>query len=318
VRRIAALVVAIGLIVVALVIRSNRDAEKRLGPYRLTCAAELADACRSLPTSEVTVTIEPGGVTADRLIALATGSDTGFDGWLTAGRWTRMVAETRTAAGVAPLTDKSSVLGHTRVGVVGWRDRFGVLRKGCGGGLSWRCVGDAAARGTWKANGGPDTWGLVKVALADPVTESAGLAGLAAATAGFDASLVFGGADPAQNDGYQRWLTGLAKAVPRPSPSIAAILTAGPAVADIYIGLETEIASVVGTSARRNDVEIVYLPPVVDIEAVMVSPTRATPAKLAAAVRKAGWSQDPDKAAMPLPPNGALAGLRGLWKDTVR
>lgn len=315
--RIGAILVAVALVVGALVIRSNRDAEKAKGPYRLTCATELAEACRALPAADVTVTVEPAGVTADRVTALVAGADPGFDGWLAGGRWATAVAEARRAAGLPSVTTNASVVGHTKLAVVVWSDRLAALRQACGAPLTWRCLGDAAARGTWKANKGQEAWGPVKIAMADPVTETAGLIGLAAATVGFDANVSLVPADLAQNDPYQKWLTGFARALQGPPPSLAEVLTSGAALADVYIGLDSEVAPVVATSARRGEVEVVYLSPVFDVEAVLAGGSRSVPKGLAAAVQNAGFTA---RAAGPtaLPAAGNLAGLRTLWKDTIR
>jgi hypothetical protein len=318
--RIGALVVAVALVVGALVVRSNRDAEEKRGPYRLTCASELAEACRALSSVDVNVTVEAAGMTADRLIALPAGADTGFDGWLAGGRWTAMVAEARRAVSAEPVTDAGKALGSTRVSVAVWRDRATVLRTKCGGTLTWKCIGDAAARGTWAANGGRSEWGLVKIALADPLSESAGLVGLAAATAGYIGADTFVPVDLGANDPYLAWLTGLAKAVPRPSPGIEPILTSGPSVADVYIGLDAEIRSVLRTAARQGDVEVVNLSPVFAVDAMLAglaTNPRKTPKGLDDAVRGAGWLESVT-GAEPLPAAGALAGLRQLWKDTIR
>jgi len=318
--RIGALVVAVSLIVGALVLRSHHDAEIKRGPYRLTCASELADACRAMSTRNVTVTVEPAGVTADRLVGLAAGADTGFDGWLAAGPWAAMVAEARQAATREPVTGATRSIGWTRVALAVWRDRGVALRTACSGPLTWRCVGDAAARGAWSASGGRPEWGVVKVALADPVTESTGLVGLAAATAGFTGSAAFVPVDLTENDAYQRWLAGLAKAIPRPSPGIVPILTSGPSVADVYVGLEAEIRAVLRTAARQSDIEVVNLSPVFAVDAALTEPARdprPVPGGLADAVHAAGWL-DRMAATENLPPSGALAGLRQLWRDTIR
>ncbi|MBA3653843.1 MAG: hypothetical protein H0W70_06570, partial [Actinobacteria bacterium] len=66
--RIAALVAAVALIAGALVLRSRWDENQRRGTYRLTCATELADACRTLDPTAFAVTVEPAGTTTDRLI----------------------------------------------------------------------------------------------------------------------------------------------------------------------------------------------------------------------------------------------------------
>jgi hypothetical protein len=318
VRRVAALVGAIALVVVALVIRNSRDAEKKLGPYRLTCATEFADVCRTLDPASVVVTIEPAGVTANRLAAGDAAVDPGFDGWLAAGPWAAMVAETRQAAGTPSVTTDDAEVGHTGVAVAVWRDRRVALVQACAGAITWKCLGEVAGRGAWKASGGDERWGTVKVVLPDPGIESSGLAGLAAASAGFVGSAAIVPNELTQNDGYQKWLHGLAGSIPRPTPELAGVLTQGPAAADIYIGLEAPTAALVNTSARRGDVEIVKLSPNVDVAAFLARAAfrgRKVPDAIATAVKQAGWVQS-IPGSTPLPPAIALAGLRRLWQDS--
>jgi hypothetical protein len=316
VRRIAALVVAAALIAGALIVRSNRDTAARRGPYRLTCATELADACHALEGAKVAVTIEPAGTTTDRLVGLAAGADPGFDGWLAAGRWSEMVTDARRAAAANAVTGPRTIVGGGRVAVAVWRSRVDVLRKACGGALNWKCLGDAAARVTWAANGGSPAWGPIKIALPNPLNESAGLAGLAAATAGFIGSTTFVPADLQQNDGYLRWLTSLARSIPQPSPDFVTMLTAGAAVADAYIGLDAEINGILRTAAKQSEVEVVYLSPVVDVDVVLTRAARdgrAEPDGLKGAL--SGWTK---RKTDPNPPATALAGLRVLWRDIPR
>ena len=318
-RRLAAAGVAVVLIVVALVIRNRHDEQAKQGPYRLTCATEFEQICGRLAGKDIAVAVEPASTTADRVGALVPGDDPGFDGWLSAGRWNDMVVALRQAAGATGYRGRPTVLGHSRVAIVGWRDRLGVLRQACGGALNWKCIGDAAARGTWKANGGPESWGPLKLALADPSTESSGLAGLVAATGGFDAALLTGQVDPRANDAFVRWLGGLARARTQPVPDIASVLSSGPAVADVVVGLEAEMQPVVAESARRADVEVAYLSPVLDVDAVMVAASsRAVPDRIRVAVRDRGWAPAPAPSTGPFPPAAVVAALRGLWKDTIR
>jgi hypothetical protein len=320
VKQIGALVAAVALVVIALVIRSQRDHEKSLGPYRLTCATEFADACRALDPAKVAVTIEPAGATADRLSNAPVDTDVGFDGWLAASPWVGMVNDARSGRGLDAVTGDLAMLGRTRVAVAIWRNRGIALRQACSGAPTWKCIGDVAGRTTWKASGGDASWGDVKIALADPVVESTGLTGLASATAGYVGSTAIVPDQLAQNDAYLKWLGALAHAVPRPTPDFAAILTQGPAVADLYIGLEAGINSVLNTSARKNDVEVVYLSPVFDVQAVLADAVfthRKTPDTIADAVRQAGWVRSAPGTSPPLAA-GPVAGLRRLWQDTVR
>jgi hypothetical protein len=317
--RIAALVVAVALIVGALIVRSHRDTAARRGPYRLTCATEMADVCRALGGARTTVTIEPAGVTSDRLIGLAEGADPGFDGWLAAGPWVRIVSSARANAGRSIVTHPrdARTLAHTRIAIIGWRDRLDALRQSCGGPLTWRCLGDAAARSTWKANHGKDAWGLLKLALPDPPTESAGLIGLTGATIDFGPLPSLAPADLAQVDKYQKMLDAIRRAAPSPVPSISTMLSTGPAVVDVLVGFEADIAPLLQASARRNDLEVVYLSPVLDVPAVLISLRSGEPSNLSTALVDSGWTKTETAKSMPLPPGEILGGLRQAWKDAT-
>jgi hypothetical protein len=305
-KRISAAVAAVALIVIAIVVRRGHEEEAKLGPYRLTCATEFADVCRSVATTDVAVTVEPATTTADRVAAAAAPAgaavDLGFDGWLS-------------SAGFAAGGD-TKVLGHSRLAVVGWRERINALRQACGGTLSWRCLGDASARRTWKANAGQESWGLVKIVVPDPATEAAGLVALATMTLGFDPKLTLSTAVLSQADDYQRWLRGVANATVQPAPTIESILAAGPAVADIYVGIDADVTPVVQSSARRNDVEVVYLAPVFDIEAQLVTTNRKPPSRLTDALRTAGWTERAAENTVALPPG--VGSLRDVWREALR
>jgi hypothetical protein len=299
VTRIVAAVIAVALIVGALVYRNRLDEEERRGPYKLTCATELAEACRSL--ADVEVTIEPAGVTADRLLA---DTNPSFEGWLAAGPW----AET---AGDVIKTRR--VVAHTQVAVAIWKERAAALRRVCPP-LNAKCFGDAAARGDWAANRGNAAWGPVKFAYADPGTESGGLAALAAGTSGVIGSLDIVPAALEANDEYLNWLGGFAKA--RVAQGLGTILAVGPAIADAYIGLEAEITPALAQAARRNELEVVYLAPV-DIEAKLASPAGARPAPegLSEALLAGGWRANKQPATAARPSSGGWAGLRRLWQS---
>ena len=295
--RIVAAIVAVALVVGALVYRAQRDEDERRGPYKLTCATELAQVCESL--DDVELTIEPAGVTADRLLA---GTKPAFEGWLAAGPW---------PGGDAIKT--TSVLAHTQVAVAMWKERANALRRVCTP-LTAKCFGDAAARGDWAANRGSAAWGAVKFAYADPAIESAGLAALAAGTAGVIGSLDIVPAALEANDEYLNWLGGFAKA--RVPQSLGTILAVGPAIADAYLGLDTEISPALAQAARRNEVEVVYLA-AVDIEARLATSAGARPAPdgLTKVLLENGWRPSKQPPSANRPNSGGWVGLRNLWQS---
>ena len=329
-RAAALLLVVVGVAAIAAVaIRSMRDRGHHAAtapkpnaqqPYRLTCATEVGDVCRSLASKSLVVTVEAPGVTADRLATLAAGTDPGFDGWVAAAPWADIVKSGRNSAGLAPVTGAPLSVGATRVALALWRDRGIALRGACGGTLTWKCVGEAAGRHSWAANTGDAAWGDVKIALADPGIDSGGLESLGAATAGFAGSTAFVLANLQQNPVYVAWRGWIFHAVPQPSPDLAGMLSHGPAAADMYLGLGAPMSAVVAASPRRADVEVVYLSPVFDVVETLTAATGSRgsiPVDLAGALRRAGWSQD-SPSPTPPPSSDALAQLRQMWQDTPR
>src|SRR3954452_20616457 len=115
--RLGALAVAVAMVVGSLVVRSRIDRSRTTA--RLTCATELEAACRAIGQG-VKVTIEPAGVTADRLSALDPGADAGLDGWMTPGPWPQAVDAGRRLAGKDPIFGGGAQprLASTRLAVV--------------------------------------------------------------------------------------------------------------------------------------------------------------------------------------------------------
>src|SRR3954469_11967513 len=117
VARVGALAIAVAMVVGSLVVRSR--IERSSTTARLTCATELEAACHAIGHG-VKVTIEPAGVTADRLIGLDPGADAGLDGWMTPGPWPQAVDADRQAAGKDPIFGNANLprLASTRLAVV--------------------------------------------------------------------------------------------------------------------------------------------------------------------------------------------------------
>src|SRR3954454_4721649 len=114
--RVGALALAVAMVVGSLVVRSRID--RRRTTARLTCAPELEAACHAIGHG-VKVTIEPAGVTADRLVGLNPGADAGLDGWMTPGPWPQAVDADRQAAGKDPIFGGTQPrLASTRLAVV--------------------------------------------------------------------------------------------------------------------------------------------------------------------------------------------------------
>ncbi|HEX6310485.1 MAG TPA: hypothetical protein VF152_02535, partial [Acidimicrobiia bacterium] len=175
-RRVGALVVAVGLVVAALIIRARIDDESRSdGSARLLCAAELADACRRLDEAVggLDVTVEAVRTTFDRLVALPNEEvdRPGFDGWLVLEPWPAMVDVARAQGQLRPLFDTDATqLARSPLVIMVRNVRARALEDGpCNGTVNWVCLGDVAGA-TWDEIGGEASWGRVRVGNADPTT----------------------------------------------------------------------------------------------------------------------------------------------------
>ena len=160
-RRVLAVVAAAGMIAGALFVRSALDdrKEEKGRVYSLVCSEDLAPACdevRDAYPGRVDVTVEPAGVTADRLVAAD--DDPGLDGWLVTAPWREIVDGARRSRGKVPIFgDAPPPIARSPLALVAWKERAEALAPRCSP-LTWKCLGEAAGTpGGWAAVGdGPN------------------------------------------------------------------------------------------------------------------------------------------------------------------
>jgi hypothetical protein len=319
VARIAALVAAVAMVVGAIVVRANLD-DKAL-KTRLTCSTELAPACERLAGDGVSVTIEPAGTTADRLVALDPGTDPGLDGWLAAGPWPQIVdAARRSRAAEALFDGTSGVLGSTPLVAVLETKRAALVTGKCGATPDWACVGLLPAT-AWKALGGSESLGQVKAGISDPGTQAEGVGVLEAMATG-----TFKGRDFSVDDDALRQLlrTMRASRVQTGPDAVTTLLVSRGAELDMVFTSEAEALTVLASAADRNVATVLYPAPVTNLNAQLGSPA-STPAtrKLsdllhdgsgARALTAAGWKA-PASATGATDDPGVLAALRKVWQE---
>jgi hypothetical protein len=336
-RRLLAFVAAAAMIVAALVVRDRIDDDDNNGGgggvARLTCVTELAETCETLERlhgGDLQVTVEPAGVTADRLSAPGNAS---MDAWLTLQPWPDIVAEAQTAAGLPSLLRPGNALARSPLVIAMWKDRAARLQP-CGGTVEWKCLGEATRKGRWRDVGGEESWGLLKPTHPSP-DESAGLLVLAQATAAF-----FGRTDLAasdlDDDAFRGWFTALED--DRPAVDIQAMLTQGPGAADAYGTTEAEAGPLIANSARRSQLALLYPSSVATADVVLATVAGGREHRVGDIVgssetRKilsaAGWRVSGlapvlgvGRQTLPpgngLPPPGFLAALRKLWQEVAR
>ena len=312
--RLVALLAAVAMIAGALVYRSHRDHTASTASLRIVCASELAAACDAV-SSVAQTTVEPARVTADRLGKVTDGADPGLDAWLVPGLSPQIVDAER-ASGLGsqkPLFRDGEDLASSHVGIAVFPERKTVLDKACGGALTWKCLGDVAAKQTWKAVGGPEAWGPVKYAIDDPTTTASGLAALGGLGTGYFAKNEL--IPSRDDDAFRDWLHAFASAV-RPGVSVQSMAAAGPSIADAAVAVEAIAQPSLG--ANTHQLALVYPQPVPVFSVRLAIARRGGDIRsdLLAPLRKAllasGWSVP---AKTEFPTSVGLTVLLGLWAE---
>ncbi len=325
--RLLAVLVAVGLVVGAVVVRGGLDGSDgggTDGAFRLRCGRDLAEVCERLAREDpdIEVSVEDEGVTADRLAAPDARPD--FDAWLTVGPWADLVADDRRIAGATGrvLGRPGPVLAAARAAILAQADRAAVLRTHCGtAGVNWACIGDATGR-PWSEIGGSAAWGVVKPGLAAP-DGGTGLVTVAQAV-----SSRLGTTDWAANDLDDPTVAGWFDQLVRGARQADAEGT-DPARRFLVIPASFgAVGTVEGRStaaAGRRGAETIYPEPVSTAEVRLV-PTAGRSAASAAdrigtdrlrdALRAEGWPTGRD-GGPGLPSAGALQALRTRWDEVA-
>ena len=332
-RRVLAVVAAAAMIAGALFLRSALDdrKEEKGRVYSLVCAEDLAVACdevRDAYPGRVEVTVEPAGVTADRLVGTGD-ADFGLDGWLVTAPWREIVDGARRSRGKVPIFGEAPppAIARSPLALVAWKDRVAALGPRCTP-LTWKCLGEAAGTpGGWAAVGGRPEWGQVKPGHADASSDGQGLLVLGQAAAEY-----FGRTDLStidlDDEDFQRWLVGLERATPpsRGSP-LARMLQLGPAAFDA-VGTTKADARAAERAASRDRLTVLYPAPMATADVVLTTVPgdrgdrlRETVTGTARdALLDAGWDK-PDAAGLPptdgLPSPGLLDALRGRAREAA-
>lgn len=330
-RRIAALVLAVGLVAGAFVIRDRRNGDDgQAGPatsagpttpggtnpsgtFTLVCATELRAACdQTALGSKVTVRVESAGVTAAALLAEADPRRV-LDAWLTVDPWPAIVDSRLIAAGRGGIFGADTApIAHSPVGVAVRTPRDQVLAATCGGAVTLACAADKGGT-TWASIGGNVTWSRVRPAVTDAATSATGLAALAAAVREQRKDTGLTLTELQDDPSFRAWLDKLEKGDAARGSALAQSVAIP--LYDAVLVPQAEYASTPGaanqftfTGASGYEATVV----------LAQRPSSGAPGSLAGAVgaglQKIGWTTG-------APASGAIeaslvAGIQRIWEDT--
>ncbi|MFL6205427.1 MAG: hypothetical protein ACJ739_08745 [Acidimicrobiales bacterium] len=304
----AAIVAAVGMVVVAVVVRQAIDDDDGDGAGStssvVVCATDLVKACEALGES-VEVRVEAPAVTA---AALADGTlPDDVDAWITSTAWLE-VADSRApnALGDARAIATSATTVATAPG------RHDAIRDLCGDGDIWRCLGDAAGT-SWAdlGDGSHPEWRELKVGLTDPDLAT-GLPVLASAAAGFFGSTDFVVNDPRFGE-FEAWLANLAAPSAAGDPNPALTLATRPGTYSAAGAVQSAAAPLDARGVGTIDPDV---PVSATIAVAEVAGGDGAPGTdgVADALDAAGWTRASDAdLARTLKP-GVMAALHSLWR----
>lgn len=332
VRRIAALVLAAGLVAVAFVVRDRRSGggtdagpgtsagpttpggTNPSGTFTLVCASELRAACDAAALgAKVTVRVESAGTTA---AALATAADprTVLDAWLTVDPWPAIVDGRRLAGGLGGIFGADTApLAHSPVGVAVRTPRDQPLAAACGGAVTLACAVDKGGT-VWSTIGGQVPWRNVRPAVTDASASATGLAALTAAVREQRKDTGLTLTELQDDPSFRAWLGKLEKGDAGKGSALAQ--SVGIPLYDAVLVPQAEFASTPGAA------NVFTFTGASGYEATVVlarRPSAGGPGSLAgtltAGLQKNGWTTG-------APASGAIeaslvAGIQRIWEETT-
>jgi len=327
VKRFAALLLAVGMVLGAVWLRDRiDDGASSSNELRLRCSTELREVCEELVEGRegVDVEFEDPGDTADALAELPAGEDPGFDVWLADASWPAMVADTRRfkKVGGEVLGEPSGVLARSPVVLGVHRTRPAQVTAACGDSADWRCAGAVVRSGSTLGIPSPD--------------RGDGLAVLASAvTDWFDRSTV--AVNDFDDPEFSSWFDAISTKARGPALGDLTPLEAGVTTAGRFAMVGALEADVLDLPRSRGVYDAIYPEPVVTADLVLVPAEGVSVdtaiGRLGGANRvgevlaAAGWrvrglptptgaNEDlvlPDGQGTPSP--GVLQALRDRWED---
>ncbi|MCX6523751.1 MAG: hypothetical protein NTX58_03145 [Actinobacteria bacterium] len=324
-KRIGALILAVGMIFGSLALRNSLDnstqAQTAIGgdsSFRLTCAVELADVCTALAATQPNLIVMPeeAGATADRLTQLPDGTDPGFDAWLTVGPWAEIVQDNRSFTDNTDviLGEASRVLGSSPAQIVTSKSGQKELGAACGGTITWKCLGENQSLPQPQSIG-----------MASPST-GAGLAVLADATNSFFGNNSYS-ATNFEDAAFIGWFDQLTKKSRNFALGEQTVLERAVAAAGTFTtvgALSTEVESLKTTSSKFNSVpapkDAPDQPVIAQVRLVPATGITAQDAldlvnsdALTQLLKDSNWNTSDQDSPSNMPAAGVLQVLRDMW-----
>lgn len=333
--RVAALLVAVGLVLGGLALGSRSDDGGTLvadgttpvpgtDELVLLCPTDLTDVCEAVGAA--------AGLATSTQLAAATSAGL-VDGqapdgvWLAPTVWFDTTDDGRSRAGGAALERSASPLAATPLRMVVWQERAAVLAAACDlsvDALDWSCVGEQAGREWSSLPGGSARWGRVRAGHAPPST---GIGLLDTATVAASRAGVLFTLAELQDRSFGTWFRALEGSVTQPlgGRHLAAMFLAGPPAADVAVATQVELDDLPDRDSSFGALTVVDARPAPRLELGLAHPdadvlaavVRAlgTP-DVGAALELLGWDR-PGSFTDPVASGGALTALRSEW-ETVR
>lgn len=305
-RRLLALIVAVGLVLGAVAIRGGFDSTGSSDPkvssssLTLICAPEVADACRQVGAKSVTV--EAPGVTADRLSKDQ--GQLGADLWVAPDVWMDLVAARVPDSPALP--KRSAALGSASLVLVANTRTNGATLALCPNGIDWACV----------------TKPQVAASLDfDESSSTAGLLTATAITAGLLGQPTFSANDFKDNETFADGLSNFEAALPNKGSgrtALSRLLTLG------VPGATTALSSTATSDPAVRTKQLTVLIPApslsVSVRAAgtITSIGKLDTTALKSALLRDGWlatSASDDRPG--LPKSGVIVALLDQWNTTI-
>lgn len=309
-RRVLAVLGAVGMVVAAVVIRQALDDDGSdpgrggNGDVVLVCATDLLDACNALDGG-IEVRAQTAADTASAIDDGSLADD--VDGWITTSAWVEVVDSRAPDA-----LDDAEALATSPTVVATAPGRFETISDLCDGDDVWACLGGAAGA-DWAdlGDGSHPEWRELKVGLTDP-DSAMGLSVLASASAGFFGTTTFAANDAAFSE-FEGWLSTLAEPSAAGDPDPARTLATRP-------GTYSAAGSVAAVAERFDARGVQAIEPQTAVAATVVivglqggdglpdvDPVRD-------ALVDDGWSRASDDDRAPTLKPGVMAALHTLWR----